>query len=613
MSVRPEHCTAVGIEDILGKICSYDPSQMEVVASNSPRIFVTAPAGYGKTATMTGKIVYELATGAVPSPKEILALTFSVNAARSMRSKADAAFNDLRLRRGVNFQGRVYISNYHGLARRILSLYGRSLGIDAAKLGKLKICDEVELPQELNTVLSLQGDATRAMSDFPDAIKRADQDQMRALMPSYNKALIEVAIPNGMLTYNGVITLALKLLMDYPNLRNFYTSLFKSVMIDEAQDTNILHYELLSSFITQHTRCCFFGDPLQRVYGFLGAISDFKSRAKLDFDLYDKELTMNHRFDSHPELLKLDRNLRAIIKGDTNHSNDDARIDVCASSSYDGELDAIQDFITTICDEEPTCTISLLVNRRGVTADRICRSFNESNINLFNNLFRDESTEYVELCHRCMASINEQLSEDASLSSREATKMLRSLAGKISCSQYEYGESYALLLNALAKQVAKECERMNGRERYDYISGVFSSRALRRYAAFVDAQVSISTIHASKGLEWDYVLIPGVTKWDFAALPCGSCSQRGCSGTILSGLTVCRLTNVRNDQCHRLQDSLNMWYVAVTRAKKRVIAFTSYERPTKSGSYQRCPASCLLGLPKIKPRLTGYALEPRSI
>ena len=64
---------------------SNDKKQLEVIFSDSKRLIVEAPAGYGKTKTMVSKIAYLIGSNKVPNPKKILALTFSINAAYKIR------------------------------------------------------------------------------------------------------------------------------------------------------------------------------------------------------------------------------------------------------------------------------------------------------------------------------------------------------------------------------------------------------------------------------------------------------------------------------------------------------------------------------------------------
>ena len=74
----------IDIEQVKVKIAAQhdnDQKQLEVIFSESSRLMVEAPAGYGKTTTMISRIAYLFITGKIPNPKHILGLTFSVNAA----------------------------------------------------------------------------------------------------------------------------------------------------------------------------------------------------------------------------------------------------------------------------------------------------------------------------------------------------------------------------------------------------------------------------------------------------------------------------------------------------------------------------------------------------
>lgn len=113
------------IEDIIVKTHSGDKEQLEAIFSDARRLIVEAPAGYGKTKTMISKIAYILASGKLPNPKKILALTFSVNAAYKI--KKDVAEQIPKLLESEKFSPakineRVCISNYHRFCRRVLKL-----------------------------------------------------------------------------------------------------------------------------------------------------------------------------------------------------------------------------------------------------------------------------------------------------------------------------------------------------------------------------------------------------------------------------------------------------------------------------------------------------------
>lgn len=77
-------------------------------------------------------------------------------------------------------------------------------------------------------------------------------------------------------------------------------------------------------------------------------------------------------------------------------------------------------------------------------------------------------------------------------------------------------------LGALWKHLKNDCVAMGPSERFDYIVGIFSVGFLRRFSDYLDADISMTTVHSAKGLEWDTVFIPGVTRFDW---PGGICSR----------------------------------------------------------------------------------------
>lgn len=67
-----------------------------------------------------------------------------------------------------------------------------------------------------------------------------------------------------------------------------------------------------------------------------------------------------------------------------------------------------------------------------------------------------------------------------------------------------------MLLGALRKHLKNDCVAMDPSERFDYMVSIFSEGSLRRFSDYLDADISIMTVHSAKGLEWDTVFIPGL-------------------------------------------------------------------------------------------------------
>lgn len=95
--------------------------------------------------------------------------------------------------------------------------------------------------------------------------------------------------------------------------------------------------------------------------------------------------------------------------------------------------------------------------------------------------------------------------------------------------RFEYGRSYDMLLGALRKHHKNDCVAMGPSERFDYIVSIFSEGSLRRFSDYLDADISMMTVHSAKGLKWDTVLIPGITRFDWPGVICSRCESAGIS------------------------------------------------------------------------------------
>lgn len=153
------------------------------------------------------------------------------------------------------------------------------------------------------------------------------------------------------------------------------------------------------------------------------------------------------------------------------------------------------------------------------------------------------------------------------------------------------------LLEALRKYLVIGCVAIGLSERFDYILSIFSESFLRRSSDYLDADISMMTVHSAKGLEWDTVFIPGVTRFDWPGVICSRCESAGmCSRSAYGGRIVDEM-----NMPDGLIDEMGLLYVGATRARKAVHVSASMQRRTKYGNYQVACPSCLTSLPGIEP------------
>ncbi|MFN3844179.1 MAG: UvrD-helicase domain-containing protein, partial [Rehaibacterium terrae] len=365
--------------------------QLSVIQTTEKRLIIEAPAGYGKTKTMTSQIAYILASKKLSNPKKILVLTFSVNAAykikRDILTLSNEYKNDLYL------SERVFATNYHGFCRRFLKLYGYLENELIKNIDNLNSIDDsdIETLMELNDEIDYN--IAKFITDFNDAVKKVKKGLIKNLI-KYNKYVAKYLLPENFIPFNAILTFTIQLMLENKNLRNFFQKLYPIIIVDEFQDTNILSYILLNLLVGEDTWLYLYGDPLQRIYGFIGAIPDLMNKAEKHFKAKKIKLQKNYRFKDNPDMLNLDKNLRLVAQGlDKKHLIKPANIKLYLAEDQEKESKQICKLLEEILSRERK-KVAILTRQRSKNIDKIIELLRVKNIDFFYALFSDEDVEY---------------------------------------------------------------------------------------------------------------------------------------------------------------------------------------------------------------------------
>lgn len=576
--------------------CGGDASQRSAIFAPSKRVFVEAPAGYGKTTVMTGRACWLLASGEVQPPKRILALTFSVAAARRMRTDLGATMSALPGPLAKSFENRVMATNFHGFAWALLRRYWRSLSL-SVNVDELSMVDDNGAVNELSSRGGrLIWDEKKVVDNFLRSMRNGQDDDLRRGVRSFNRIIKDRFVPNGLLPYSGMISLAIELLADFSKLRSYLSTAFPVVLVDEAQDTNALCYIFLKGLLSDESGICMFGDPIQRVYGFIGAMEGLKTKATTDLCLSPLELEHNHRFSGGSIVGELGAAIRSNMKGAI--ASGMPRLPIYVGAAQQDEATAIVSKVAAHI-QVGVGRIAILVRKRGALADLIMEELAKEGISYFNGLFSDTSRGFIEFNAFALSRITDAVSGEKGVSRSTADIIIDSISDELltGSKRFEYGRSYAMLLGALRKHLKNDCVAMGPSERFDYIVSIFSEGSLRRFSDYLDVGISMMTVHSAKGLEWDTVFIPGVTRFDWPGGICSRCERAGICSRSAYG---CRIVDAMN-MPDGLIEEMGLLYVGVTRARKAVYLSASMQRRTNYGNYQVACPSCLTSLPGIEP------------
>ena len=581
-----------------------DASQLQILNTEERRLYVTAPAGYGKTRTMTSKAIQLLVAGGVPYPKRILCLTFSVNAARGMRTSLSLAMKEAASVSGDSKRldcNRLFVTNYHGLSRRIIRLWLAMLGSSGVRLDNLKLIDDdramrIESPQRL-----IDAEAKRTILSFCSALKLRDEASFDSLLAPYRQVVLESLVPHGFMTYNGLLVLAIHALERIPAAREHLHLLYPCVMVDEAQDMNLLHWRLLNLVQSDTGRLLLFGDPVQRIYGFLGAIPKLETVCESQLNTVHMDLLMSHRFEADSPVGKIERCARIAARSHISEpSSETAEAPILIADSEDLEGALVARLANHIASSSDGGVAVLFRARSSKSADGVRHALTANGVAYFDGLFDENGAEFASFNELCLELLEKQTC-NGSITSRKAGCLIDEMIATTRSATFSFVEAYVLLLNAFKRQLSAEFRSIDSAERYDLLYRTFSDRSLRNAAAYLDTRVSLMTVHAAKGLEWSTVIIPDMHQYGFpSGRFCYECAVKS-KASYTVDLKHCLIRN-SSELSPGYEDELNTFYVAVSRARERLYFVVSHSRITTANQSNNTLMSCLLSISGLKLR-----------
>ncbi|MDY5912611.1 MAG: ATP-dependent helicase [Inconstantimicrobium porci] len=587
------------VEETLKRDHEGDENQLNTIFTHKKKVVVEAPAGCGKTKTMVSKVSYILATKQISENKKILALTFSVNAAYKMKKDIcdklpRVGIDSIKTPAEIN--KKIYITNYHGFARRLLHLYGYLLD------EKLKNFDGFQAINEENIDnLGLCYSDISLLHNFSEAVNNADKEYIYQNQDEYYSILKNKLLPNNYITYNGYLLLCKRILHDYCNLKAFFQRLYPIIIIDEFQDTNILSWDIIQELVTEDSQLFFMGDSLQRIYGFIGAIPNILDMAVDRFNMTKIVLTKNYRFRDNRDMLLLDKNIRKNAENFLNPSiNEDAYVSLQLLNNQKEESKWVADKVQELLSNHENSKVAILVKQRGENINEILSSLDQNGVNYFYALFSDEDSIYIKYHEELLKIFFDELNNN--VLKRINMPFLEKVKARIS-KYYEDNDnpvivSLLILTKAFFRKMIKEYNFLNNEEKIAFINDTISNRALKQNMDEIDSRVIVSTVHGAKGLEWEYVILPDMEPYVFPNFRglCGQCDFR--RGRYITG-DFCRIVpSEQQGDC--VMEELSVFYVAVTRAKKQVFFSASKKRYKSDHEEKESHICCLLTLPGIK-------------
>ncbi len=292
-----------------------NPEQARAVFTAEGPLLVLAGAGSGKTTVLVNRVVYlikygnayfsekvpehidlntvealEEAYNMSPSdieeilpefidspcpPWSVLAITFTNKAANEIKARLLRSFSD------DSVAGSIWAGTFHSVCLKFLRKFGDRVGLregfsiydtDDKKRMLTQCMKELSIDEKKLAVKAVAS----AISMAKDELRTADdmeigrdprEREVKSIYALYEKKMMA----NNAVDFDDIIMLAVRLLSENPDVKEYYNNKFRYILVDEYQDTNYAQFVLTKLLAEERRNIMVVGDDDQSIYRFRGA------------------------------------------------------------------------------------------------------------------------------------------------------------------------------------------------------------------------------------------------------------------------------------------------------------------------------------------------------
>ncbi|GAA4416477.1 ATP-dependent DNA helicase UvrD2 [Georgenia halophila] len=498
-----------------------DEDQRAVAERLTGPLCVLAGAGTGKTRAITYRIANGVRSGTY-NPQTVLAVTFTARAAGEMRSRLRdlgvggvqaRTFHAAALRQLSYFWPSVIGGGVPRIAEHKASLVGEAsgrLGLGADRTAIRDLSSEVEWAKV--SLITAEDYVSRAARAGREAVGGHDHATIARLLSVYE----DVKNERGVIDFEDVLLLLIGILLERDDVAAQVRGQYRHFVVDEYQDVSPLQQRLLELWLGDRRELCVVGDVSQTIYSFTGAtprfLTDFPRRYN---DAPVVRLVRDYR--STPQVVDLANN----VLTRAGRFRDSGAVELVAQrpssaavryETYDDDLAEARGVAERIAalekDGVPLSEIAVLYRTNGQSE-------------ALEQALADAGVGYLVRGGERFFSRREV---------KEAIAMLR--AAVRSSAGQPVTEAVRDVLASVGWSVTPPAARGAARERWESLNSLvnladdlhvtrdagmaelvaeLNERATAQHAPTVDG-VTLATLHAAKGLEWDAVFLVGVSE-----------------------------------------------------------------------------------------------------
>ena len=262
-------------DDVLAAL---DEEQRAAAKAVRGPVCILAGAGTGKTRTITHRAAYAVLSGAI-QPSQLLAVTFTARAAGEMRT---------RLRQlGV---GGVQARTFHAAALRQLQyfwprvvggapprLVDNKFGLVANAAARARLRPGTSEIRDLLSELEWAASSLYGPEDYVVAAQKAGRQPPfdAAVVAQVYSAYADLKQAQGVADFDDLLLLTAGILEEQGAVSQEFRDRYRSFVVDEYQDVTPLQQRLLQAWLGGRDDLCVVGDAHQTIYSFTGATPSY--------------------------------------------------------------------------------------------------------------------------------------------------------------------------------------------------------------------------------------------------------------------------------------------------------------------------------------------------
>lgn len=285
---------------------SLNEQQLAAVRSISRPTLVLAVPGSGKTTVLLTRLGYMIYCCGI-DPGKILTVTYTVAATKDMQSRFATIF-------GQEPAQRLEFRTINGICAKIIHYYGALAGKKPFELvkdegDKTRLLSEIyrEVTQEYPTESDLKGLSTwityiknmQLSAEELDALSEKEALPIKEIYHAYCSRMRSMA----RMDYDDQMVYALNILRKSPEVLSGFQDSYPYICVDEAQDTSKIQHRIISLLASRYDNLFMVGDEDQSIYGFRAAYPE----ALLEFEKNHENaqvLVMEENFRSNARIVE---------------------------------------------------------------------------------------------------------------------------------------------------------------------------------------------------------------------------------------------------------------------------------------------------------------------